>query len=232
MIRFMQHGSTRSYKWTLAQLETGVKRSVDIVSSQQPRRERGVIGISHSAYEIRERTRVWTAIRKRSGLVVAEQMDLSRAASEDVIANDVRRSGEKILRIVNVYYEKNGESGERQRLAQELNWLKVIRQGGTVHTGDFNAHTKRWDRRSQVQWDATFWEDMIDENCLETGNDGRPTNHWTGAEQEGESIIDLPLATRPLVKWTILANDHTTGSDHEVIESEVGVASEEEADHT
>jgi len=34
-----------------------------------------------------------------------------------------------------------------------------------------------------------------------------------------------------MVKWTILADDHTTGSDHEVIEWEVGVDRQEEADH-
>ena len=47
--------------------------------------------------------RVWTAIRKGSGLVVDEQTDLSREANDDVIATDVRRRGEKITRIVNIY---------------------------------------------------------------------------------------------------------------------------------
>jgi hypothetical protein len=44
-------------------------------------------------------------------------------------------------------------------------------------------------------------------------------------------VIDLTLANRPLVHWTILADDHSTGSDHEVIEWEVGVARQEEADY-
>jgi hypothetical protein len=39
------------------------------------------------------------------------------------------------------------------------------------------------------------------------------------------------LANRPIVRWTILADDHATGSDHEVIEWEVGVDRLEEADH-
>ena len=72
---------------------------------------------------------------------------------------------------------------------------------------------------------------MIDENGLEIGNDGRPTHHWTREDQEGESVIDLTLANRPIVKWTILADDHATGSDHEVIKWEVGVDRQEEADH-
>jgi hypothetical protein len=59
---------------------------------------------------------------------------------------------------------------------------------------------------------------VIDENRLQIGNDGRPTHHWAQEDQYGESVIDLTLANQPIVKWTILADDHTTGSDHEVIE--------------
>ena len=39
------------------------------------------------------------------------------------------------------------------------------------------------------------------------------------------------MAHRLIVKWTILADDHATGSDHEVIEWELGVNRKEEADH-
>jgi len=63
------------------------------------------------------------------------------------------------------------------------------------------------------------------------GNDSRPTHHRTREDQEGESVIDLMLANRPIVMWTILAHDHATGSDHEVIEWEVGVERQEEVDH-
>jgi len=59
---------------------------------------------------------------------------------------------------------------------------------------------------------------VIDENGLEIGNDGRATQHWTREGHEGESVIDLTLANRPITKWSILADDHPTGSDHEVIE--------------
>ena len=72
---------------------------------------------------------------------------------------------------------------------------------------------------------------MIDENGLEIGNDGRHTYHWTREDQEGESVIDLTLANRPILRGTILADDHATGSDHEVIEWEVGVVRPDEADH-
>jgi len=69
----------------------------------------------------------------------------------------------------------------------------------------------------------------IDENRLEIGNDGRPTHYWARGNKEDQSVIDLTLANRPIVKWSILANDHATGSDHEVIEFEMGVDSREEA---
>jgi len=83
-----------------------------------------------------------------------------------------------------------------------------------------------------VQRDAVFWEDVIDENGLDIGNDGEATHHWTREGHEGESVIDLTLANRPITKWSILADDdHATGSDHEVIEWEVEVDRQEEAGH-
>lgn len=39
------------------------------------------------------------------------------------------------------------------------------------------------------------------------------------------------MANRPIGKCTILAKNHTTGSDHEVIEREVDLHTQEEADH-
>ena len=55
--------------------------------------ERGDFGISLSAYTMRKRNRVWTAIGKGSGLAADEWTHLSRGANDDVIATDVRRSG-------------------------------------------------------------------------------------------------------------------------------------------
>jgi len=92
-------------------METGVKRRVDVVCLQVPPRERGNIGISHRAYEIRKRKSIWTAMRKGSGLVVDEQTDLSRGANDDVIPTDIRRRGQKITRIVNVSDQRDGQSG-------------------------------------------------------------------------------------------------------------------------
>ena len=91
-------------------------------------------------------------------------------------------------------------SGERERQAQKLNWQRVIWQGGTDLAEDFNAPRKRWDMRCQVQRNAVFSEGVIDKNGLEIGNDGRPTRHWTIEDQEGESVFDLTLANRPILK--------------------------------
>ena len=66
---------------------------------------------------------------------------------------------------------------------------------------------------------------------LEIGNDGRPTYLSTREVQKGESVIDLTLATRPIAKWSILAYDPATGSEHDVSELEAGVARKEEAVH-
>jgi len=75
MIRVIQHMCARSYEWTIAALETGVECRVDVVCLQEPPRERGGIGISHSAYEIRKRKRVWMAIQRGSSLVVDDRTD-------------------------------------------------------------------------------------------------------------------------------------------------------------
>ena len=158
---------------------------------------------------------------------VDEQTDLSRGANEDVIAAEVRGRGERITRMVNIYDQKNTQSGERT--ARKLDWRRVIRQGNTVLAGDFNPHGIRWNPRCQVQRDAAFWEDVIDENGLEIGNDCEPTHHWTREGHERESVIDLTRANRPITKWSILADDHATGSDHKVIRWEVQVDRQGEA---
>jgi hypothetical protein len=82
-----------------------------------------------------------------------------------------------------------------------------------------------------MQRDAAFWDGVIDENGLEIRNDGRLTQDWAREDQEDDSVIDLTLANRPIVKWTIRANDHATGSYHELIEWKVGVNRQKEADH-
>jgi len=102
MIRVIQHNCGRSYEWTIGAPETGVECRADVVCLQEPPRERGGVGISHSGYEIRQRKRIWMAIRRESGLEVDERTDLRRGVNEDVIATDVRRRGERITRMVNV----------------------------------------------------------------------------------------------------------------------------------
>jgi hypothetical protein len=149
----------------------GVDWNADVVCLQEPTRERGGFGITHLAYEIRKRKRVWTVIRKGSGLVVDQQTDLSGGANNKVILTDIRRRGEKITRIVNVYNQKDTQS--RETPARKLNWQSVIWQGGSVLAGEFNAHSSRWDPRCSAQQDAPFWEGVIDENGQEIGNDGR-----------------------------------------------------------
>ena len=98
--RVIQQNCARSYEWPIAALETGVECGADQVRLQEPPREMGDIGISHSAYELKKQHRVWTSIRMGSGLVVDYQTDLSRGADDGVIATDVRRRGENITSIV------------------------------------------------------------------------------------------------------------------------------------
>jgi len=78
-----------------------------------PLRERGGVGIRHSAYEISKREGVSKAICEGSSLVVDKRMDLSIGANDDdVNATDSMRKGETIPRIVNVYNQRDVQSGE------------------------------------------------------------------------------------------------------------------------
>ena len=123
-----------------------------------------------------------------------EWTDISRGANDDVIPKDVRCRGEKLTRIVNVYDQRDSQSGKRP--AQQLNWQRVIRQGGAVLAGHFNAHTTTWDLRRQWQWNEALWDEVIDEHAVEIGNDSQSTHHWMREGQEGELVIDLTLANR------------------------------------
>jgi hypothetical protein len=152
---------------------------------KEPPRERKGFEIRHTAYEIRERTRVWTAVRKGSGLAVDERTDLSKGGNDDVIVTDVRRKGEKITRIVNIYDQNDTQS--RERPARKLRWQQIILQGCTVLTGDFNAHSTQWDLRCTAQRDAVFWEDIIDQNGLDIGNDDSATDYWKREDLKGKS---------------------------------------------
>jgi hypothetical protein len=76
-----------------------------------------------------------------------------------------------------------------------------------------------------------FWEEIIHEYRLQFGIDAQPTHYWARNGKEGESTIDLTLATRPITTWTIIEGSHATGSDHEVIEWEFNVKKHEEADY-
>jgi len=160
--------------------------------------------------------------------MVDDRTDFSRSVNDKVIAPDVRRRGEQITRIVNVSNQEEAQSGEREGPARMLNWQRVISQGSTVLAGDVNAPITQWDSKREVQRNAAFWEDVIDENGVEVAKDGRPTHHWARQNQEGESVIDLTLPNQPIVKWAILADDHATGSNRDGIEWEVGVDTQEE----
>jgi hypothetical protein len=180
---------------------------------QEPPKERGRIGLSHLPYEISKRKKVWISVRKVSGLATDERTYLSRGANNDVIATDVKRRGGKMTRAINIDNQRDMETSERQ--ARKIKWSRMFRQrgGGTILVGDFNAHSRRWDPRWKKQGEARFWGETIDEHGLEIGNVVQPTHHWARNGEEGESTIDLTIASRPIARWTILHGTHATDSD-------------------
>jgi hypothetical protein len=52
-------------------------------------------------------------VRKGSGFAPKEQIDLSKNAAGDVIVVDIKSRGDKMTRIVNIYNQKETETGER-----------------------------------------------------------------------------------------------------------------------
>jgi len=143
-------------------------------------------------------------VPKGSGCGINKRTELSQNARGDVIVVDIKNRGEKITRIVNIYEEREGESGERP--AGRLNWQTIIRQegGGLAPEGDFSAQSQLWDPGSTERKDATYRENTSEEHRLVTGNYDWPTNHWMRHDSMRESLIDLTLANGPFGKWMIL----------------------------
>jgi hypothetical protein len=52
MSKAIHHNGARSYKWTIAALEMGVKHLADQVCLNEPLRQSGGCGISHAKNEI------------------------------------------------------------------------------------------------------------------------------------------------------------------------------------
>jgi hypothetical protein len=61
-----------------------------------------------------------------------------------------------------------------------------------------------------VQRNTAIWNDIIDENALKIGNDGRAAHHRTRDGQDIQSIMAQTLVNRTITKWSILADDHAT----------------------
>jgi len=163
-------------------------------------------------------------------VVVDERTHWRRGANEDGIATDIKRRGERITRIVNVHDPKNKHSGGWP--PRNLNLQTVIMQGSTVWPGGLNPQSIPWNSRWQVQREAAFCEEVTDENGLDMGIHGETTHQRRRHGHEHESVIDLTLANWPIITWCIeAADDHATGSDHDVMEREVWVDRQEEAGH-
>jgi len=215
----------------MAGLETGVKRKAGVVCLQEPPKESSV-GISHPAYNIRKRKRVWAAVRMGSGIATNKRTDLNKNRLGDLIVVDIKTRGEKMAMTLNIYDLGEGETGEIP--LRRLNWQRIIRQGGcsTVLAGDFNDHSQRWDPRCTERRDATYWEEIIHEHGLVIGNDNRPTHYWMRHDSMGESVIDRTLANRSFGKCMILNGSHAIGSDLKMKKSELEMENQEEAGGT
>jgi hypothetical protein len=109
----------------MATLETGVEWMADGVGRQEPLRDGAESGIGHRAYDFMKRRRVWMASTKGSSHTKNEPTDFSQNDDADQLIVNINRSREQMIRIVNIYELKTGETGERA--ARRLDWQIVIR---------------------------------------------------------------------------------------------------------
>jgi len=221
MITPIQHNCARSNKWTIAALERWFERKANIVCLQKPQRAKTGFAICRAAYKITKRNRIWTAIQEGSDLEVDERSDLCSRANNDVNVAVLMLTGEKIMRWVMIYDQTDMQSGERQ--AGKLDSQSVIWPCRTVLKGDFNAHSGRWDLRCHMQHHVIFWEEAIDKDWLEIGNNGWSTHYWTREDHQGKLVINLTSVNRLITKWSLVADNYATRFNHMIIESEVEV---------
>jgi hypothetical protein len=97
-----------------------------VVYMQIPTRINGAGGVenSHSADEPRQCVRFPMALCKGSGLVVDETMCFSTGSYNNVIVAQVKGRVGNIMSIVNIYDQRDTQTGVRY--AQNLNSLTVI----------------------------------------------------------------------------------------------------------
>jgi hypothetical protein len=72
-------------------------------------------------------------------------------------------------------------------------------------------------------------EDVIHKNRLEIANHRKALHELRKEVAHCESVIDLRLANSRRTKWPILADEHTSGSNHTVTQWKVNVDWQKEA---
>jgi hypothetical protein len=85
-----------------------------------------------------------------------------------------------------------------------------------IIAGDMNAHSTVWNGRASGCSNATFWENLIEDEALVVWNSEEAIR--VGPRAGNHSIIDLTLSSPNIeLNWSTAAEEDATGSDHEVI---------------
>lgn len=113
MFKAIKHNCARSYLCAMAAEKMGMEWKADAVFRAEPPRARAGCNISHVAYDIEKGMRVWMVVHNGSGLTMNDRTDLTKNAGDDVIVIDIKRRGEKVIRIVNSDDQSTRETGER-----------------------------------------------------------------------------------------------------------------------
>jgi ribonuclease HI len=225
-LKMIQHNCCRGGDILHAALETGLRLKTDIVLVQEPPVERRYRHPGYQFFWPETNGRTLTARRIDSPWSLELNTRATREAKGDVQVLQARHNKSKtVIKIVNVYSQAvfmpdKGQSKERP--AHNAAWEDIVTDQ-TIICGDFNAHSPIWNPYCRVSRDATFLEELIEAFGLRIWNDGAATYHTTRSDQH--SIIDLTMTTPDLNvgKWRVVVEDeHTTGSDHELIEFTLG----------
>ena len=229
MLNVMQHNCRRSGDSFTLLMQWADKRKADCVLVQEPPVYKGY---SQYGYEICWGERVTTAVRLDSMFSFSFSQRWTAECEGDALVCSVEKKRgaareaegrkEKSV-IINLFLVPvfGTEADRNRKPGSKPQWTEALSRNNGVIAGDFNCHSKRWDKietKNRDRW--TRWtEDLIDTHELEIANDGEHTYHKDNSEYS--SAMDLTLAGTMVEvhNWTMIDDDTAvTGSDHEIIQ--------------
>lgn len=216
-IAIVQQNCQRSADVWYGTLESAIELGADMVFLQEPPKFHGY---SHRGFRLVSKRggRTMIAIRVGAEFRFEVREDLAVETEGDLAIIDIFIP--ERVRLINVYNQRVFRQGRQTNIkpAENAKWEEIL-VGRCVLAGDFNAHSPRWG--SKISRDNKYWEDLMDSYGLSYVGDRKPTRF--------DKIIDLTLASSDVICHSEVVEDeqHSTGSDHEMLHTSLEVAEDE-----